>query len=337
LSGKTIKCMDNRLFHYDCRIVVNGIRATFAPWRDRLTAVIGLVLVIGAVRAWFADRSWTVAAWACLVAGGIVGLTVGRLIATRLAFHAFDGPLAADALRLPTRQRYMIAWYAIGFAILAVVTLVARPSLVIASLPGYTAGALIGHGMFGFAVPGLAMVNPMYGRTIRSWVQRPHAGVISAAILTLSLLLLTNFLGVDAIITVAGIEAAMLVLALTVVDDGIVRFLTIAGYSSRRIIVRQARGAMLFLGVAGPICAFAFGAIVAGIVVAVSTAALLLLAMRILAYRLHGKRTADFLVSILVALLLLAAFFMPHIVPLVAIAVFGQLQRRAAAKAWMLA
>ena len=339
LFNIAIKGIGGRLFEYDRRIVVNDIRATFAHWQDRLTAVVGLLIIIMGVRTWFAERPWTVAAWAGLAASGIVGITAGRLIVSRLAFHAVDGSLAADALHLPTRRRYIIAWHAIGLVLLAVVTLVARPPLVFVSLPGYVASALIGGGSFGFAITGLPMRKPRYGepgRMIRSWAQRPRAGIVGAAILTLSLVSLTSLLSSNAMMLLAGIEAAMLVLALTVVDDGIVRFLTIAGHSSWRIIARQAQGAMLFVGLAAPVCAFAFGAVAAGIVATVSAAALLLMAMRILAYRLHGKRSADFLVSILTAFLILVAYSMPFLVPVVAIAIVWQLQRRAATKTWML-
>ncbi len=340
LFNTTIKGMGGRLFDYDRRIVVNDIRATFARWQDRLTAVIGLLIIIAGVRTWFVDLPWTVAAWAGLAAGGIVGITAGRLIASRLAFHVLDGSLAADALHLPTRQRYMIAWHAIGLFVLAGVTLIARPPLVIVSLPGYVAGALIGGGLFGLAIPALARRKFRFdntGRRIRSWAQRPRAGIVGAAILTLSLVSLANLLSSNAMVALIGIEAAMLVLALTVVDDGIVRFLTIAGHGSWRIIARQARGAMLFAGLAAPVCAFAFGAVAAGIIAIVSAAALLLMAIRILAYRLHGKRAADFLVSILTALLIFVAYSMPFLVPVVAIAIIWHLQRRAATKTWMLA
>lgn len=316
------------MFDYDRRIVVNDIRATFARWQDRLTAMIGLLIIIAGVRTWFVDRPWAVAAWAGLAAGGIVGVTAGRLIASSLAFHALDGSLAADALHLPTRQRYMIAWHATGLLVLAAVTLVARPTLVIVSVPGYVAGALIGGWSFGFAIPALGRRKFRHDNTrrrIKSWAQHPRAGIVGAAILTLSLVSLANLLSPHVMLGLVGIEAAMLVLTLTVVDHGIVRFLTIAGHSSWRIVARQARGAMLFVGLAAPVCAFTFGAVAAGIVATVSAAALLLMAIRILSYRLHGKRSADFLVSILTALLILVAYSMPFLVPVVAFAIIWQL------------
>lgn len=333
----TIKAMGSRLFEYDRRILVNGIRSAFASWQDRLTAVIGLLVILGGMRTWFVDRPWAIAAWAGLAVGGVVGLSAGRLIESRLALHALDGSLAADALRLPTRQRYVIAWHVIGLAMLAVFMLVSRPSLVIVSLLGYVVGALIGGATYGLAIAELFIGKPRYGRMIRSWVQRPRAGIVGAAILTLSLAVLAKFLSVNASMAVAGVETAVLVLALTAVDHGVVRFLTIVGHGSWWIIARQARGAMLFMALAVPICALIFGTAIGGIVASASAAALLLMTMRILAYRLHGKRAADFLVSILVALLMLVAFPMPIIAPFVGVAIFWQMQRRAVTRTWLLA
>lgn len=331
-----IEVMGDRLFAYDRRIVVNTVRATLAPWQDRLTAVIGLLIGILGVRASLVDRPLREATWAVVAAAGMVGVTAGRLIASRLAFHAFDGVLAVDALRVPTRQRYMCAWSAIALAALAIVTLVARPSLMLVSLPAYVAGALVGGGMLGFGVSERAMSTPQYRRTITSWARRPSAGIVSATIVFVSLTLVANVLGTDAITAVAGIEATILAAALTVVDPRIVRFLTIAGQGSWRILARQARGAMLFIVLAPLSCALALDVRVAGIVATVSTAAVLLMTMRILAYRLHGQGFADVLVSMLVALLVLVAFSLPLMLPLVVIAMLWQLQRHAATKTWML-
>ncbi len=326
-----------RLFRYDRRIAINATRATFSGWHDRLITATMLLFALAAVRSWFLEHPWPIAAWAALGAGVLIGLTAGRLIAVRLAFHAFDGPLAADALRPATRRRYLIAWHAIGLALLAIITIIARPSLLIASLPGYLIGASVGHGTGSFSIAGLGAGKTGFARALRSWIQRPHAGIIAAAILLLSLPLPARSLDADALVVVAGIGATILVLALTIVDDSSVRFLTIAGQNAWRIIGRQARGTMLFAGVAAPVCAFAFGPAVAGIVAATSIAALLLMAMRILAYRIHGKRFADLIVSILTGLLVMTAFSMPIILPFVAIAVLWQLQRRSAARTWLLA
>jgi hypothetical protein len=328
---------DVRLFRYDRRIAINAARATFSGWHDRLIAATMLLFAVAAARSWLLDHSLRVAAWAALGAGIPIGLTTGRQFALRLAFHAFDGPLAADALCPVTRRRYLIAWHAIGLTLLTIITVIARPTLLIASLPGYLIGALVGHGTAGVSLIGLAASKTGCERTLRSWIQRPRAGIVAAAILLLSLAFTARYLRADTLVVVAGFEAAILGLALTIVDDGSVRFQTIAGRAAWRIISRQARGATNFVGIAAPICAFAFGPALTAVVTAAALGALLLMAMRTLAYRIHGKGFADFIVSILTGLLILTAVAMPIVLPFVGIAILWQLQRRSAASTWLLA
>jgi hypothetical protein len=326
-----------RLFRYDRRIAINAARATFSGWHDRLIAATMLLFALAAARSWLLDHAWRVAAWTALGAGVLIGLTAGRQIATRLAYHAFDGPLAADALCPVTRRRYLITWYAIGLTLLAIITVIARPSLLIASLPGYLIGAFVGYVTGNFSIAGFGAGKAGFGRVLRSWIQRPGAGTVAAAILLLSLAFMTQYLQGDALDVVAGLETAILGLALTIIDDSSVRFQTITGRGAWRIIGRQARGAMLFAGIAAPVCAFASGPTLAVVVAATSIATLLLMVMRTLAYRIHGKRYADFIVSILTGLLVLTAFSMPIVLPFVGIAILWQLQRRSAARTWLLA
>jgi hypothetical protein len=325
-----------RLFRYDRRIAINAARATFLGWHDRLIAATMLLFALAAVRSWLLDRAWPIAAWTAFGAGVLMGLTAGRLIAVRLAFHTFDGPLAADALCPALRRSYLIAWYAIGLTLLAIFTVIARPSLLITILPGYLIGAVVGHVTGSLSIAGFGAGKAGFGRMLRSWIQRPGAGIVAAAILLLSLAFAAQYLRDSALVVVAGIETALSGLALTIVDDSSVRFQTIAGRGAWRIIGRPARGAMLFVGTAAPVCAFAFGPALAAVVAATSIGALLLMAMRTLAYRIHGKGFADFIVSILTGLLILTAFSMPIVLPFVGIAILWQLHRRSAARTWLL-
>ncbi len=83
----------NRLFRQDRLIASNKIRATFAGWHDRAIAALMLLAALAVVRAWFADRPSTVAAWTALAAGTVIGIGAGRLVAARLAFHADKPPV----------------------------------------------------------------------------------------------------------------------------------------------------------------------------------------------------------------------------------------------------
>jgi hypothetical protein len=141
----------NRLFNQDRMIAWNTFRATFASWHDRAIAALFLLMALAVLRASLADRPWTVAAWAAVGGGAMIGSGAGRLVATRLSFHALDGLLAADALQPQMRRRYSEAWHGVGLALLTVATLIGHPSLLVASIPGYLIGVLIAEltGSFG--------------------------------------------------------------------------------------------------------------------------------------------------------------------------------------------
>jgi hypothetical protein len=326
----------NRLFRQDRLIASNTIRATFAGWHDRAIAALMVVAALAVAHAWFADRPWRVAAWTALGAGTLIGIGAGRLVGGRLAFHAFDGLLAADALHPQTRRRYMTAWHGVGLALMAMTTLIVRPSLLVVSVPAYLAGVLIAGLTRGVRMPKRIVGMARPGRTLRAWSHRPIAGVAAATILLL-LLLPARTLGTNALMAVVGIGTVLLALALTSVDDAVVRFMTIAGHGSRRIIVRHAKGIATFLAVSVLGCWIILGPIAAGIAAAACVVMLLLLTLRVLAYRLHAKRFADVLVSILTGLLMLVAYSMPVALPVLALAMLWQLQRRGWTMTWLLA
>jgi len=326
----------NRLFRQDRLIALNTIRATFVGWHDRAIAALMLFAALAFVHAWFAARPWVVAAWAALAVGGMIGIGAGHLVRTRLAFHAFDGLLAADALHPHTRLRYMTAWHGVGLALLAVATLIAHPSLLVVSVPAYLAGVLIARLTGGVRVPKRIVGMARPGWTLRAWSHRPIAGVAAATVLLL-LLLPARTLGTNALMAVVGIAAILLALALTGVDDAVVRFMTIVGHGSRHIFIHYGKGIATFLAVSVPGCWIILGPVAAGIATAACVVMLLLLTLRVLAYRLHAKRFADFLVSILTGLLMLVAYSMPVALPVLALAMLWQLQRRGRTKTWLLA
>lgn len=327
--------LSNRLFRHDRRIAINTARANFAGWNDRLIAGAVLFLALAVVHAWAGDQPWKTAAWAACGVGVVAGIGASRILAARIAFHSFDGLLAADAVQPSLCRRYSVAWHGIGIATLAAVTLIARPSLIIVSAPAYIAGVLVAGGAGRLAVRRMA-ARPALGRTIRRWLHRPRAGVAAAAILLLTLVP-AQALETKGQLAVIGIEAVLLALALTVVEQDIVRFRSGSGHGPWRIVLGYSLALLLFAGIAVPVCWLVMGPAAASIVLAASAAMLLLLAMRVLAYCAHGKRFADILVSMLIGLLALTAYSMIVLLPFVAIAVLWQLQRRAAAKTWLLA
>jgi hypothetical protein len=329
----------NRLFRQDRLIASNSIRAMFVAWYDPAIAALLLLGGLAFVRAPFVDRPWMTAAWAALAAGTMIGIAAQRLVARRLAFHAFDGLLAADALCPQMRRQYMAAWHGVALALLLPVSLIVRPSLLLVSVPAYLAGALIAGltGSFGrsgrITLTIVGTARPKW--TLRALSQRPIAGLAAAAVLLLALFP-ARTLGTNALMAVVGTGTLLLALMLTSVDDAIVRFMTIAGHGSRRLISEHAKGVTTFLAVSAPGCCIMLGPVAAGLAAAACAATMALMTFRILAYRLHAKRFADVLVSILAGLLMLVAYAMPIAVPVLAFAMLWQLHRRGRTKTWLL-
>lgn len=322
------------MLRHDRLIAINTARANFTGWNDRLIAGAMLFLALAFVRGWAGDQSWKVAAGAACVAGVGIGIWASRLLAARIAFHRFDGLLAADAVQPALWRRYLLAWHGIGIATLATVTLIARPSLLVIGVPAYVAGALLAGAAGRLATRRIA-ARPALGRSVQRLLHRPGAGVVAAILLLLSLLP-AQALEKEGQMAVIGLEALLFAAALTPVEQDIVRFKAGSGHSPRRIVIGYSYGLLLFAAIAAPVCWLVIGPVPASIVLAISAAMLLLLAMRVCAYCVHGKRFADLLVSILVGLFALVAWWMIVLLPFVALAALWQLQRRAAAKTWLL-
>ncbi|WBO20729.1 hypothetical protein [Sphingomonas abietis] len=328
--------MRSRLFRHDYRIAINIIRGAFSAWHDRLLAAIMLIMALAAIRSWITDCPWTIGAWAAFGMGIMAGGFAGRLIAARSAFHGFDGVLAADALHPATRRRYAAAWHSIGVAFLTMVALIARPSLLIVSVAAYGAGMLLAGLIDGVRGSQIDTGRKRAGWMLRSWLRRPVAGIGGAGIL-LVLLPPASMLGRGAAMVVACIATVSVALLLTLVDDATVRFMTLAGHGSRSLLAYYGKAMASFVAIAVPGSWLVLGSVAAGAVAAASGAMLILLTLRILAYRLHGKQFADFLVSVLVGLLMLTASFLPIALPVVAALIVWHLHGRGRAKTWLVA
>jgi hypothetical protein len=334
LTGNEGSPAGDRLFNHDLKIASNSLRATFAHWRDRLSAVALLVAVPLLLRSWLAEQPWTIAAAAVLGAGLIVGALVGRTIAARLAFHGFDGAFAADALRARTRCRYIVAWHAARLAAWIAASLIVRPAVFVPALAGYPGGALAGH-----LSAGLAWRFPAGPRSIarlRSWARSPWAGLAGALALLLSMAAARSLAEQD-VAVIAGLATALIALALTGLDQAIIRFMALTGRGPLAIVWHHARGTLLFIGIAVPACLIGIGPMAGAAVLAISAAALLLMTMRILTYQVSEKRVADMLVCVLVAILAATAFYAPVLLPVVIVAVLWRFGRRAARMTWLLA
>ncbi|MBR0560734.1 hypothetical protein [Neokomagataea anthophila] len=210
----------NRLFRQDRLIALNTIRVSFAGWHERAIAAFILLVALAVTHAWFAGRPWRAAAWTGCAACTVIGIGAGRLVNARLAFHAFDGLLAADALSSHTCGRYRTAWHGVGLTLMAVATMIVRPALLGISMPAYLTGVLIAGLTGSVRVPKRIAGTARPGWTLRAFLHRPVAGVATATILLLLLLLLpVRTIGTNALMAVVGISTMLFALTLTGVDD----------------------------------------------------------------------------------------------------------------------
>lgn len=333
----TIRGIERRhnLLRHDATIVVNAARATFSSWTDRALAIFMVTIALFGLPASLAHQPFVPSASIVTAVAAMIGAGTGRLIRRRLDFHAYDGVLAADALAGSARRSYALFVHLLSSCVLAIGLLVARPGLVAFAAAGYLLGAGCGHLAARLARKGRGRRGRRPGRSARRELRRPTAG-LAAAMVVLPVLLLLSSLEPAPFLAAVGAISAIAALSLTIVDDAAVRFMTISGYRAWAIVGIRARAGLIFLAAAGAGSLILAGPLPAQIVVAVTTAALALMAARILAYRVHARRTADMVLSLSGAGLCAIGLAAPILLPPVLAAIFWHLHRRAAPMTWML-
>lgn len=321
-------------FRHDWAIFSNVTRAVLASWGDCLALAVAVLFALAIFHVGVANQSFRTAA---LTAGGLgaaTGLAAMRLIVRRLQFHRSDGALAAAALSRGAGASYAAAIHLIATGLLSCVILSARPGLIFAGLAGYTIGAA--------SLLALASLTPghdssprfAFGRTARALLGRPSAGGFAAV--AVLVILLPPALDAGARMAFAGVLTLIAVVGISAVDYQVVRFLTIAGYASSRIIGLYARPGLIFSAAIVPPLFLVLQPETVAVVCIVTGALLLLTAMRILTYRVYPKRAADTIVGMFVAVLGLAGYMAPILLPLVIGAMLWRLYRQSASATWML-
>ena len=332
LTGRT----SNPLLRHDAMIVVNELRATFSSWSDRLIALVGVAIALAALNSSLSHRPLAMAATIVLAVAAVIGAGMARIIRRRLDFHACDGVIAADALAHRTRHRYGLSIHMVACGTVTIGTLVGRPETVLLAPAGYLAGAGSYHLARRLVLGEGVARRPTVLRPVRALLRRPISGALAAVLVVLPLLLVRT-METGPLVASIGLLSVIAALLLTIVDDGTVRFMTLSGYRAGRIIGLHARSLLVFVLPTVPACLILSHDLPAIVVAGVVAAALVLMTVRILAYRIHSKRTADTVVGICAAVACLAGFATPMLVPVVVIAILWHLHRRSVPATWMLA
>jgi hypothetical protein len=325
-----------KLFEHDALIVVKEIRLALSSWTDRLIAALVVVLGLTGLHQALASRPLLAAAWVVSALAAAIGILTARLLHGRLVFQINDGILAHEALAAGSRRRYLVSCHALAAAALGMAVLTARVGLVAFVLPGYLAGAAAGTLASLLATDRGSRLRWFLVATFRRQMQRPVTGIL-AAVVVLGIAFGGRALETEPRLALVGIATVCAVLILTSVDDAVVRFMTIAGYSAGRIVGARARPALIFLAITTCACLVGSERFEAGIIAAVGVIGLLLMIARILAYRSHPKRAADLVVTICLGVVGVVGVTVPVLSPFAFAAILWQLHRRSRRTTWLLA
>lgn len=325
----------NSLLRHDRMVVANELRSALSSWSDRVIVPGVILIVLITLRASLFDRPFILAATAVAALAVVAGAGTARVVQRRLEFHAYDGAIAADALAEATRRRYILSVHAMACGIVASCALIGRPATVGLAVIGYLVGAGSCHMARRLMSRGDVARRPALLRSVGALLQSPIAGALAAMPIVLSLLLLGS-IEPGPMAAFIGMVSAVAALLLTTLDAAVVRFMTVSGYPARRIVRIHARALSVFLLLTVLACLVLSRGLVAIVVGCVVLAALALMTARILAYRIHPKRTADTVVSICAAVACLAGVTMPMLLPFVVVAILWHLHRRSGSATWLL-
>lgn len=324
------------LLRHDRLIVANELRSALSSWSDKMIALALLVSALVAARSTLSDRPFLFAATAIAALATAVGARAAWMIEARVDFHAEDGVLAADVWAETVRRHYALSVHAWVCAIVTLCALIGRPTAAVLAPIGYLIGAGISHVARRVVPAGESPRRSSPFRGIEKVLQRPIAGAMAAVPVVLVLLLFRSIEPERMAILMLAVSAVA-ALVLTMLDYHVVRFMTESGYSAGRIIGLHARSLLTFLIPTLVASLIWSDRLVTIVIVAVVLTALTFMTSRILAYRIHSKRTADTLVSLGAGLVALTAFSMPMFLPVVVMAILWQLHRRARPVTWLLA
>ena len=346
-----------RLFRHDLRVLRNGFADAFATTRDRvllaIVTAVGAALLADAARSQAPPPDWRLAMGALLLFGAGVQAGLGQA----LDDFVQDSPLAADALEEATRRRYLATWHLIALAAAGVVVLLLMPSRLPLLLPAYAGGTvaavcwralprprrIMRHAppMARVARPGgtwraLARAVATRQMSLRGSVAaRAFVVILVGAGTAATAAFARNTAGVPPVQTVLFVAVIGTVLLLSRVDHAVVRFAAFAGHRAAGSVAAHAT-ALATAGVALVVVALPVGgarpAAAAALIVA---AGLFVLMLRVLAYRLYAKRSADLLLAFIFVGIGSVLSTAPFLVPPLILGVAVVLGTRARATTWL--
>lgn len=324
------------LLRYDALIFLHALNTTFKRWRDRLTVASVLLIGVLVLRLGIASRPWALVAWLFLGIGLLTGFATLRLPTSRLSGHISSGLLAVEALTPAMRWRYLATWHLIGLAGVTLLTLTARPSLLLASVPGYLGGSVLGYAAAAFGKPESSLRPAGHKRALLLRPAAPYAGLASGGSLLAALAATRVCLPPEAFPPVLVAITTPMALGLTAFDNALIKFMCLSGYSPFQLILKTSKNEVAFLLLTLPAAWGLSGWLAASLVAGICLATCILKILGIWISCLYDKKTSEIILTILASVLILTGLYAPVILPVALSVILWQLYRRAAAQTWML-
>lgn len=133
----------NRPLRHDALLVWRETAAALAGWGDRVLVLIGIALVVTAMRHASHGTAMPPVCVAALVIGGWIGFGLGHVVEERLVRHRDAYLFAEDVLTRAGAWRYRLAAIAAAAVVIAGIAAIIDARAVVATMAGLTGGFLV--------------------------------------------------------------------------------------------------------------------------------------------------------------------------------------------------
>jgi hypothetical protein len=314
----------NRPLRHDALLVWRETAAALAGWGDRVLVLIGVALIVTAMRHASQGLAMLPVGIAALVIGGWIGLGLGHVVEERLARHRDAYLFAEDVLTRAGAWRYRLAVFVVAAVAVVGVAVIVDARAVLAAVAGLAGGF----------VAATANGVPRLRSNVRSVAAKRRRGWVGAVLVVAMATLPLWWAAAPAWIAAVPV---LVVAMLTAPDDAeAARFEAIIGrragetVAALRSMIGWCIAVVLAATVGQGLAGGAIGAATAGIVVWFG-------ALRLLAWRWVGRRSGELIVLAAVAGSAVIGAMAVVLAPIALAVATIWLWRRSQAATWLIA
>lgn len=323
------------LFGHDLLIIFNVVRKSLARWGDGLTLVLGIPLLILVSRAWLESlpdhRTHHIATGVLFFA--TFGLA--RLARERIEYHRSEGALARQALKPSGARFYLLVLIGSGLAMLAGIFLLMGlqiPATWLMAAPFGLAAGCAWHWVWGSSLlaPRSGWMR-MRGRLVGRPVLVAIVGIMTGVVLVI----LDRIVGDTGMAVLTALLSLVAITILSAVDASKVRFMAQVGYSAPRTLALHLSLPLVFIATLLLPMLLAQQTFLSVVTAGVGGPVIAVTVTRVLAYRIYDRRIADWVCTLLLTVVALAAIPTLFAAPFVFLLGLGWLGRKSSRVTWL--